>query len=243
MSRIFRQYKRSDDVVMIPDLPPPIPQLEEEEGGEVPSQRVQAMAAQILEEAQKQAELSKEQTLAQAGSEREALLQAAEKEAEQIRAQARREGAEQGEREKKQEIEESLQQLSALLQQLREEHSAFLRESEEGLKLLAVDVAQKLIEKKIEEDDAVLIGLVKKAVSSIRETDWISVEVSANLPQLVEKLEKELGREVNGMRLEFAPRDLPDGGCWIQTPDGAVDASVATQAENLKAIFTHMDEA
>lgn len=244
MSRIFRQYNRSDDVVMIPDLPPPPPPLpEEEEGAELLPARARAIAAQILEEAQKEAESLKEQVRTQAESERDALLQTAAQQAEQIREQARMEGAERGECEKKQEIAESLQQLSAALSQLREEHRLFLRESEESLKLLAVDVAEKLIEKKLAEDDSLLLGLVKKAVQSIREADWISVEVSANLPQLAQLLEKELGGEINGMRLEVVPRDLPDGGCWIQTSDGAIDASVATQAANLKAIFSHMDEA
>ncbi|MCI8441162.1 MAG: hypothetical protein HFG27_01325 [Provencibacterium sp.] len=243
MSSIFRQYNHLDEVVMIPDLPPPPPVLEEEEGAEILPARARAMAEKILEEAQKQAQSLRQEAAALAESESKAILQEASQQAEQLRLQAQREGAEQGEQEKKQEIMEALQQLDAALSQLREEHRIFLSESEKSLKLLAVDIAQKLIEKKLPEDDALLLGLVKKAVQSIREADWISVEISASLPQLVERLEKELGDEINGMRLDIVPRDLPEGGCWVQTSDGAIDASVATQAANLKAIFSHMDEA
>lgn len=243
MSSIFRQYNHLDEVVMIPDLPPPPPVLEEEEGAEILPARARAMAEKILEEAQKQAQSLRQEAAALAESESKAILQEASQQAEQLRLQAQREGAEQGEQEKKQEIMEVLQQLDAALSQLREEHRIFLSESEKSLKLLAVDIAQKLIEKKLPEDDALLLGLVKKAVQSIREADWISVEISASLPQLVERLEKELGDEINGMRLDIVPRDLPEGGCWVQTSDGAIDASVATQAANLKAIFSHMDEA
>jgi flagellar assembly protein FliH len=243
LSSIFRQYNHLDEVVMIPDLPPPPPVLEEEEGAEILPARARAMAEKILEEAQKQAQSLRQEAAALAESESKAILQEASQQAEQLRLQAQREGAEQGEQEKKQEIMEVLQQLDAALSQLREEHRIFLSESEKSLKLLAVDIAQKLIEKKLPEDDALLLGLVKKAVQSIREADWISVEISASLPQLVERLEKELGDEINGMRLDIVPRDLPEGGCWVQTSDGAIDASVATQAANLKAIFSHMDEA
>lgn len=247
MSRIFKQYNRSDDVVMIPDLPPPLPLVPDDtqEGGlsALTSAQLEAIASQTLEQAQQEAQHTKEKLLALAQSEREALLQAATEEAEQIRERARREGAEQGTREKKEEIEQSLKGMVSTLSELRKQQEAFFQESEQGLKLLAADIAEKLIEKKIEEDDTVLIGLVKQAVQSIRDADWISVEVSANLPQLAAALEKELGQETGGTRLEVALRDLPDGGCWIQIPDGAVDASLATQVANLKEIFSHMDEA
>lgn len=233
---------------MIPDMPPlPSPAVEE---GESPPEeqmlpeRVQEQAAELIAKAQQQAQKEKEEAHSLAQRERESLLASAKEEAERMRQQARLEGAEQGRREKQAEISNGLQALADTLLELRQRHRAFLQESERGLKLLAVDIAEKLIDQKIAEDDAALTGLVKKAVQSIRDADWITVEISANLPQLVQKLEKELGAEnSSGARLEVALRDLADSGVWIQTPDGAVDASLATQLANLREIFSHMDEA
>jgi flagellar biosynthesis/type III secretory pathway protein FliH len=244
LSRVFKQYIRSDEVVLIPDLPPPPLSSGEEEEGVSPARLALAeeQAAQLLRRAEEEAEKSKEEALACIQSEREAVLQAAAKEAGRIREEARREGFEQGSIEKKEEVEQGLRALGEAVAQLRKEHAAFLQECGQELKFLAADIAQKLVDQKIEEDDAILVGLVKQAVQSIREADWISVEISANLPQLAAALEKELGHEANGMRLEVVPRDLPDGGCWVQTSDGAVDASVATQIANLKTVFSHMDE-
>lgn len=247
MSRVFKSYTRSENVVLIPDMPAP-PGPSAEEGEALPeeqalSERVQEQAAELLAKAQEQAQREKEEARSLAEKERAALLAAAGEEAERIREQARIEGAERGRREKQAEISNGLQALADTLLELRQRHHTFLQESGQGLKLLAVDIAEKIIDQKIAEDDAALTGLVKKAVQSIRDADWITVEISANLPQLVQKLEEELGAGSSGARVEVALRDLPDSGVWVQTPDGAVDASLSTQVANLKEIFSQMDEA
>ena len=70
-----------------------------------------------------------------------------------------------------------------------------------------------------------------------KNAEWISVEVSARLPGLVEELKTLLTGRPDLPRLDVTAAELPPGGCVVHTPEGMVDASVDTQLGNLAALF------
>lgn len=81
-----------------------------------------------------------------------------------------------------------------------------------------------------------MIGLVKAAISTVKKSKWITVEISEQMAGLIQKLEQEL-RSVGDDKVDVRPIDAPVGVCHVDTPDGVIDASLETQLENLRLYF------
>ena len=102
---------------------------------------------------------------------------------------------------------------------------------------LSLEIAQKVLDEAVINDANLMRPLVQKAVASVKNAEWISVEVSARLPGLVEELKTLLTGRPDLPRLDVTAAELPPGGCVVHTPEGMVDASVDTQLGNLAALF------
>ena len=123
------------------------------------------------------------------------------------------------------------------MEQLQKDQDQFLRQYQEGLSALSLEIAQKVLDEAVINDANLMRPLVQKAVASVKNAEWISVEVSARLPGLVEELKTLLTGRPDLPRLDVTAAELPPGGCVVHTPEGMVDASVDTQLGNLAALF------
>ena len=230
----------ADDLV--PDeIPPPEERLQE--ALEAFEGQRQQLFEQARAEAEAQAQEVSHRILQNARNEREKLLEEARSEAGGIRQTARQEAYEQAIAEKREEIAAHLEQVNVLMQELREDQQQFLQQYEDGLFQLASDIAEKVLRASVSSNADLLRPLVKDAVLSVKNADWISVQISDQLPSLVEKLREDLSghpslrREVG---IEMA--DLPPDSCIVYTPDGVVDASVSAQLTNLRSLVRSTDE-
>lgn len=233
---------KSDEIVMIPDAPPPPPPVVINEEGEeeafVPTETYE----EALHRGESEGRRLSQKMLAHAREEREAILLQARVDGEEIRAQCRREGYESGAQSKMDEVAESIARADTLLRELSEAQSAYLRKYAAELKNFAIDIADKVLVQKLETDEKAMTELVITAIKSVKTAQWISVEVSEELPKLVRFLETEWskrGRE--NTRVEFSAGRLPPGGCVLHTSEGNVDVSVSTQLANLKEYFNQLD--
>ena len=120
------------------------------------------------------------------------------------------------------------------MERLSQDQDSFLRQYQEGLLGLSLEIAQKVLDEAVMSDASLMRPLVQKAVASVKNAEWISVEVSSRLPGLVEELKKELAGRPDLPRTDVMGAELPPGGCRVQTPEGILDASVDTQLTNLK---------
>lgn len=191
----------------------------------------------LTREAKEQAEAMSQKILQSAKSESNRIMEQAQADVGRIREDAYRKGREEGLTEKRVEIESKLSELDRLMEQLSQEQESFLRQYQEGLAALSLEIAQKVLDEAVMADDTLMRPLVRKAVSSVKNAEWISIEVSGKLPGLVEGLKKELAGRPDMPRLDVQGSDLPPGGCRVHTPEGMVDASVSTQLGNLKSLF------
>ena len=162
-------------------------------------------------------------------------------EAEQIRQQARQQGYSDGYSEMCGQISGCIAQIGQTLDQMRAHQQEFIHQYEQNLRLLSVDIAEKILNKRIADDGTDLLELVRQAVSSIKNAEWIEVEVSDKLPALVERLQTEFAVQAGGPQVDVVVRDLPPGGCIVHTPEAIVDASVPVQLANLREIFADID--
>ena len=249
MPKVFKQNQVicTEGVVRIPDIPdpvpPPSPDAQEEEILEVQEgQTVERQEAALLDAARSRAEEISQKLLQAARAEREKLLEGAQAEAFQIRSQARQEGYQSAYTELKSQIESCLAKVGSMMDRMQNEQEQYFEKYAKELRFLALEIAGKVLDKRIAEDDEELMDLVRQAVSSVKNAEWISVEISENLPGLVSRLSEEFSDKAYGNKVEVQTRDIPSGSCIIHTPDGVVDASVETQLENLKGIFSSQEE-
>lgn len=231
------------DAVLIPDVPGEEPEetLEEEAQQEEKKETVspEKLAEALLFRARETA-----------SKESEAILLRARAAATGIREQARQEGYAQGLEEgrqealasKKKELADLISRLSSMMQELAQRHEEYLGQYAHELKYLALDIADKLLYKRLERDDEELKSLVRHAVSSVRNVEWMKVEISDQMPLLFATLQEEFSAAEYAEHIQLEQKDVPLGTVRINLPDGVLDASIQTQLENLKESFSQLDE-
>ena len=138
---------------------------------------------------------------------------------------------------KKVELQQSIDSISQKINEMEELQKAYLEEYEKKLKFFAIDIAEKLVCKKISDDDLFLSELVTKTVSECKGTNWLTLEVSDALQGLVEVAKAELSKpEYRGVA-EVKPIACADDTCVVSTETGAVVATISVQADNLRLAF------
>ena len=245
---IKRAVVSSDDVFHIPadeepkrspagqpDPEPGQPEAEpdEDERGDEPQKQADALAAEAEATRQEMEELSR-RILKNAGDESAKITQSAQEKAEALRAAAQQEGYRDARTEKERELAERIARVDAILAELTERQNQFFANYNRELESLAISVAEKILADTIEADPTRMAKLVMQAVGSVKTDDWVTVEISDQLPGLAEYLKREYAETLAGRRIEFAREELPKDACVIQTAAGVTDASIATQLGNLR---------
>ncbi|WP_458862826.1 FliH/SctL family protein [Acidaminobacterium chupaoyuni] len=172
---------------------------------------------------------------------REELEAEYETELRQIRDSAAQVAYEQAFCEKAREIDACIAEIDRSLSALSARTEAFFQEAADGLTLLAVETAEKILLQKIKEDDTVLLPLVMGAVNQVKDAPWLKVELPECAAALAEKVRKELQRPeyCNRGQVVFVPGDA--GICRIKTSGGALVADVGTQLENLRDTISNAE--
>ena len=191
-------------------------------------QSAMAEAGKILEQAVRDAEEAKNNIVAGAQTELAVLREnaAVEGRAEGLSSGAGDVGALAGK------IDEAISNFEA-------GRAAFEAEYEANLKWMAMQIVQKVLAKKIEQNDADFVEMVDKAVQGVRNEPWVRVEVSREMGGLIDML-----REIYKAHetIEVNASSAPAGTVMLETPSGVVDASVMTQLDNLRDYFMRQDQ-
>lgn len=164
----------------------------------------------------------------------EVLPQAKEAAEQAAYADARQEAYYHALNQKKTEIAGQLQEVNRNIAQMQKLQEEYFESYAGQLRLLAVEVAEKLIMGKLQEDDLLLRQLVISTVDRVKNASWMRVEVSERLMTLVDALKKDLA---SLERAEVAPGAYSDGTVRVATEAGTIDASISTQIDNLRRVF------
>lgn len=138
---------------------------------------------------------------------------------------------------KKGELTQCIERVDRQLEQMQEMQSQYMRQYAQELKFLAVEIAEKMILHKIDEDDQILTKLVMQTVAGVKNANWLNVEVSEHLVTLVDTIKQELTRLNLTGRINVSPAACPDDTCRVSTEDGTIVASISVQAQNLREAF------
>lgn len=227
----------SDEVVQIPDAPLLLENQEEEEISESNEKQLvteEQIRHTIEKNALEKANEMSHKILQSARLDRETLIAQAQEDAKRIRVEAQQSAYQKVLEDKHQQIDECISRVDFLLEDLQKQQQSFLQQYEDGLFSLALEIAEKVVRTSIPQHEELMIPLVREAVSAVKNADWIGVEVSDQLPKLVEALQQEFAAWKS---TQVSAAELPVDGCLVNTPDGVVDASASVQLENLKVLF------
>ncbi|MDD3429682.1 MAG: FliH/SctL family protein, partial [Oscillospiraceae bacterium] len=167
----------------------------------------------------------------------EAMHKQAAQEAEQARQQAYMQGRAEGLQEQKAALAQCVQALQAGIAKMEGAQASFITGYEQDLKWLAIEIAEKVLCKKISQDETEMTQLIKNAVETVKNANWLTVEVSEQMPNLITALQQELQSAANAANIDVKSICAPRGTCIIDTPEGFLDVSIDTQLENLKDYF------
>ncbi len=196
--------------------------------------QAEAITKEIVQSAMAQAAGIIEQAVDEAKKTRENALLGIDEQAEAIRRQAEQEGRQQGAATLVESTENIVGRIEESIAVFEGERRGFEAEYEEQLRWMAMEIAAKVLDQKVSEDDAILTGMVQKAVQSVRSEQWIRIEVAQEMTRLLASL-SELYEDVANVELSAVPAAA--GTVNIETPSGVLDASMHTQLKNLKQYF------
>ncbi len=138
---------------------------------------------------------------------------------------------------KKADIRNCIGQVKELMDELAASQRQFIEEYTDELKYMAIEIAEKMILEKIGENDMILQRLVMQSVKNVKNAEWLNLEISERLLNLVDVMKTELDKpEYNG-KAHVIPIVGTDDVCRVTTEDGTIVSSISVQAKNLRDVF------
>jgi len=200
---------------------------------------IEAMVSERMEEA----EADIRERMKSAEEDREKMISEAYDEAETIRTEAQEEGYNAGHTQGFQEgrtiadgiIADAMDIKAQLLQRKQE----VVSELEEEAVKLAIDTIETILNKRIEEDYELIIGIVKKSLEKCAYTESLSLRVANEDYSMAISLKNRilaLAEGVDDIEIK-ADSSLKTGSCVLDTTAGSIDSSIWTQFENIKETY------
>ncbi|MCQ4087187.1 FliH/SctL family protein [Saccharibacillus sp. JS10] len=159
---------------------------------------------------------------------------------EAVKMQAFREGYEEGKAQAEAELavrmQEASQEAQALIQEAVQTKSDIIQEAEPFLVELSSAIAEKVIDRKLAEDEELTISLIRQTLSRKREQGTITLCVAPSQFSLINSAREELAMSIDSQaELQILPDStVKDRGCVIRSNFGSVDARIDTQLTEIK---------
>ncbi|MBD5134323.1 MAG: F0F1 ATP synthase subunit delta [Clostridiales bacterium] len=214
-------------------------------------------AAEVKESPITFAQIQAEEILADARRDAERILKQArddaDREAENVFAKAREEGYKEGYvAGMAQAAEESRQLREEQAKRLEEEVHRFMEhagvaldrqmdQSVDDLRDLALAVAEKVVCVSLKSSADVISRMIQTAIDKRKKKEWVHIYISECDAKRLSQIPASLSGALNALsdRVRIIPMaDDESGTCIIEMPDEIVDASAATQLNNLRTILT-----
>jgi len=258
LSRVIRSpfIKEGKHVIDTPSLPPPRsveaaakdePQFDEDAQIRMLAEIAgkERRASQMLKDAALECDVIRQE----ARNERESILHEAEEDAKALQDEAkeqgyregyelgRKEGAEKVREEMADMIKEAAAKADHTLLTAKESMNYYVDHAEAEIAEVIMQVVEKVLPQHFIDVPQVILPLVRQALLKVRDQQEITVHVAPNSYDMVLMARDEFRSMLTGgnATLEISSDEsLHEGDCLIETPNGAVDARLATQIELLR---------
>ena len=141
------------------------------------------------------------------------------------------------------ELKQCIIEVEERMQELEDQQRTYMAEYARNLKYLSVEVAEKFVGEKIDESDHTLPRHVMNTISKAKNANWLTVELSERMIQLISYMKEELQKPEYHGRAEVIPVSALEDTVRVTTDTGTLDATVSVQADNLRDLFHSMDAA
>lgn len=171
----------------------------------------------------------------------ERITDAAKSDADSIKLDAYDIGKREGIEENAELLNDLSDKILSSLNQIKADEEEYFEKYEAGLRSLALEMTEKIICQKMEDDDLFMYNVIKSAVKSLRDVSWVRAEVSDQLSGYIDSLENELSS--SGHRVELVIREnVPKDTCVLNHSDGVVIATLSEQLHNLREFVQKFDK-
>jgi len=145
-------------------------------------------------------------------------------------------GLELAKKEVMEEYQEKILQANNLLTNAYQEKEKIINEAEPFIIELSLEIAKKIINKTIEQDNHFVLNIVKNALTKVHQFGLINIYVSPDYYGILINARENLLQNKLGIReIRIIPdSSINDAGCVIESEFGTVDATVTTQLEEIK---------
>jgi flagellar assembly protein FliH len=140
-----------------------------------------------------------------------------------------------------QHMAQDLGRLSALLSSIHESHSAFFRAAERQVVDLALQIAQKVVEREVENMPDLAVNVIRAALEEMDGRTAVRIRVNpADAELLQRRWTQVVPPGVGADRIELQPDErVSTGGAVIETTHGQVDAQLESKLAQLgNALWT-----
>jgi flagellar assembly protein FliH len=181
-----------------------------------------------------------EAVLQWARTEAERIVQQAREEAEQIRAEAARDGFAAGRASAVEEAAAECRRLAELLDQMDATFQSFCADQVPALADLATQAAGQLVRGQLERDPGQVLTIVQQAMEHAVASSKIVMHLHPDdLDQVGEYIASRNSRQTPGVQIVADPA-VERGGCWLETEQGEVDATVDGRLSRLDAALDEL---
>lgn len=133
--------------------------------------------------------------------------------------------------------ESKIEEITNMIEEIENEKQQIITRYEKGLSKLSIEIAEKILRRKIEDKDNLISGIIKNIIKDYRNVEWVKVYISSKDDFISVQADKDLLNELNkisnDVKIEVL-EDLDEGSAIVETSEGIVDASIDTQLKNLK---------
>ena len=146
--------------------------------------------------------------------------------------QAYRSGFEDGKEIMREEQEMVIQLFLNLIEELKKQREEYLKSVEKDMVRLSLEIASKVIQQKIEQDEKVILKNLKHALKHLLDKGRIIIRLNPADLEIVSKHSKEI-KSAEGLKELILEEDskVTRGGCLIYSELGHIDAQIETQLE------------
>jgi len=135
--------------------------------------------------------------------------------------------------------QEGLAQVTELLVKARTEYDQTLGSARQDMLNLAFKIAEKIVGKKLEMDQQVILDIVKQALQTVRQSRQVTIRVNPEDAKVM-RANKDVMLESlgHGRIIDIAEdQKIGRGGCIIESDFGTVEAQLQTQLARLKKLL------
>jgi type III secretion protein L len=168
-----------------------------------------------------------------------AIIAKAEADAQNILAAARAQEARIYEEARNRAREEARIEVSAELLKAKQQAAAILKDAQQEILSLSLEIARKIIGRDLERDPEVMIDICASAIEGVRNAKQLVLRVNPEMGQLLRAKKKAL-MDLVARSVDVAVKDDPQverGGCIIQTEFGTIDGQLETQLKMLAQVL------